>query len=131
MTIRTRALAGASLPLVLAGLLATAPPALAAPVPTTACNVLPADNVWNADISGLPINPHSDAWLASSGATSGRRLHPDFGSVTNGYGIPFAVVGSSHPTATYTFTYAGESDPGQSPYGSDLPLAAGTTDHRH
>src|SRR5438067_3018203 len=130
MTMATRALAGASIPLLLAGLLATAPPALAAPVPTTSCNVLPADNVWNADISGLPVNPHSAAWLASSGATSGRRLHPDFGSVTNGYGIPFSVVDGSHATATYTFTYAGESDPGPYPYGSDLPIEAGSDAHR-
>jgi len=113
----------------LAALLTLAPqPALAAAVPGTPCSVFPADNVWNTDISGLPVHPRSAAWLASSGAAAGRRLHPDFGG--DPYGIPFDVVSSSHATTSYTFRYAAESDPGPYPYGSDLRIEAGSDAHR-
>src|SRR6185312_1582195 len=46
--------------------------AQAAAVPGTSCNVLPANNVSNTDISTLPVNSHSAAWLSSTGATAGR-----------------------------------------------------------
>ncbi|HEY2428603.1 MAG TPA: hypothetical protein VGI06_06715, partial [Acidimicrobiales bacterium] len=32
--------------------------------PGAACPVFPADNVWNADVSGLPVNTNSSAWMA-------------------------------------------------------------------
>jgi hypothetical protein len=65
-------------------------------VPGTACNVFPADNVWNMDISNLPVNANSDAWLTSMHAST-TNLHPDFGPPKD-YGIPFDVVGNAHPT---------------------------------
>src|SRR5437879_6936974 len=117
------------LPLVpLANVHATSPPG-------TTCPVLPADNIWNTNISGLPVNAHSAAWLSSTGATSGRLLHPDFGGPP--YGIPFNVVTSSHPTANFTFQYWQESDPtvptqqpqGPYPYGSDLLIEGPTDSH--
>src|SRR5882672_7475623 len=83
-------------------------PAQAAPAGTS-CSVFPTDNVWNADISALPVNSHSGAWLASTEATSGRKLHPDFGGPP--YGIPFNVVTSSHASANFNFLYWDESDP--------------------
>src|SRR5207302_825679 len=43
----------------------------AAAPPGTSCSAFPADNVWNTDISTLPVNSHSAAWLASTGATGG------------------------------------------------------------
>ncbi|HEX6348401.1 MAG TPA: hypothetical protein VF160_03305 [Candidatus Dormibacteraeota bacterium] len=102
------------------GALAAAPT-----VPGSSCPVFPADNIWNTDISSLPVNAHSAAWLASSGATGGTLLHPDFGAPP--YGIPFNVVGSSHATTNFTFEYPDESDAGAYPYGSDL-LREGPTD---
>src|SRR5689334_21294326 len=42
-----------------------------------ACPVFPADNVWNTDISKLPVDPHSTAWLHSMHASTAF-LHPDF-----------------------------------------------------
>ena len=104
-------------------------------VPGTACSVFPADNVWNTDISTLPVNSHSAAWLASTGATSGRLLHPDFGGPP--YGIPFNVVSNIHATATFNFLYWDESDPavsmrqpqGPYPYGPDLQVEAPTDSH--
>src|SRR5207245_3949856 len=79
----------------------------AAPVPGTACQVFPADNIWNTDISALPVNIHSAAWLASTGAATGRLLHPDFGGPP--YGIPFNVVDNNHATTNFKFQYAGAS----------------------
>ena len=56
------------------------------------CPVFPASNVWNTDISRLPVDKHSAAWLRSmnSGSTY---LHPDFGpSGGYPYGIPYNVA---------------------------------------
>jgi hypothetical protein len=112
------------------------PPASAhASPPGTSCAVFPADNIWNTDISALPVNAHSAAWLTSTGAASGRLLHPDFGGPP--YGIPFNVVNSSHATANFDFQYWQESDPtvptkqpqGPYPYGSDLVVEAPTDSH--
>ena len=115
--------------LLLAGLAVGRPSidARAAPVPGTSCNVFPANNIWNTDISAMPLNSHSAAWLNSTGAGSGRLLHPDFGGPP--YGIPFNVVDSSHATTSYTFQYASESDPGPYPYGSDLLIEQGSDAH--
>ena len=59
------------------------------PVPGTSCTVFPADNVWNMDISELPVHRKSATWKKAmhSGSTD---LHPDFGPPS--YGIPFDVV---------------------------------------
>ena len=110
-------------------------PAAAADPPGTSCSVFPADNVWNADISSLPVNSHSAAWLSSTGATSGKLLHPDLGAPP--YGIPFNVVSSTHATANFNFQYWPESDPavstqqpqGPYPYGSDLQVEGPTDSH--
>ena len=96
-------------------------------LPGTSCQVFPSDNVWNTDISHMPVNVHSAAWLASTGAPTGRLLHPDFAGPP--YGIPFNVVHTSHATTTFTFQYAAESDPGLYPYGSDLVREAPTDSH--
>jgi hypothetical protein len=99
----------------------------AAVVPGTACSVFPSDNIWNTDISNMPVNANSAAWLTSTGANAGRLLHPDFGPPA--YGIPFNVVSNSHATTTFTFLYASESDPGPYPYGNDLAIEAPTDSH--
>ena len=110
-------------------------PALAGAVPGTACTAFPADDIWNTDISSLPVHARSADWLASTGANGGRLLHPDFGAPP--YGIPFNVVAGSHPTALFTFDYWDESDPpvsspqpqGPYPYGDDLVREAPTDSH--
>ncbi|HVC77973.1 MAG TPA: hypothetical protein VND96_15775 [Candidatus Micrarchaeaceae archaeon] len=109
-------------------------PVAAAVVPNTTCHVFPTNNIWNADISTLPVNSHSAAWLASAQAST-TNLHPDFGGPP--YGIPFNVVHSSHSTANFTFQYWDESDPAvaspqpQGPYpsGSDLKVEDPTDSH--
>jgi hypothetical protein len=100
----------------------------AAPLPgAPGCPVFPANNVWHADVSALPVHARSAAWLASASAGT-RKLHPDFGSSGDPdapYGIPYHVVSSSHAKVDVTFDYDDESDPGPYPLGSDTPIEGG------
>jgi len=84
----------------------------------------PANNPWNTDISGAPVDPNSAALIASCGL---RNLHPDFGTTWNGApnGIPYIVVSGSQPRVPVTFDYADESDPGPYPIPADAPVEGG------
>ena len=90
------------------------------------CPVFPADNIWNTDVSNLPVDGHSAAWISNSGGP-GRLIHPDFGDSGSSmpYGIPFIVTNSSHPKTSISFQYASESDPGPYPFGPDTPIEGG------
>jgi hypothetical protein len=92
----------------------------------------PADNPWNRDISGAPVDPSSDALIASCGI---RNLHPDFGTTWNGApnGIPYIVVGGSQPRVPVSFDYDDESDPGPYPIPANPPIEGGPsgTGDRH
>ena len=99
------------------------------------CPMFPADNVWNTDIAGLPVDPHSAAWMASMDSAT-TDLHPDFGPSGDPsvpYGMPYTVVSPSHPLVTPSFLYASESDPGPYPFGADTPIEGGdqSTGDRH
>jgi hypothetical protein len=101
-------------------------PAHAAPVPSTGCQVLPSDNIWNTDISNLPVDPYSAQWMSSMNAAT-NNLHPDFGGPP--YGFPFNVVDNTHPTVNVSFQYASESDAGPYPVGSDTLIENGSDHH--
>lgn len=91
-----------------------------------ACPILPADNVWNARVDHLPLDPRSSAYINSIGPTTG--LHPDFGSgVWDGgpIGIPYAYVPGNQPRVPVSFYYADESDPGPYPFPADAPIEGG------
>ena len=94
------------------------------------CPVFPPSNPINQDISGAPVDPRSDAYIASIG--SGGHLHPDFGSPPQ-YGIPYTVVGPSQPRVPINFTaYGDESDPGPYPVPANAPVeGAGQAGDRH
>ena len=103
-----------------------APRPVVSPVKTAACTLLlPGNNVWHADISRLPVNSHSAAWLASSAAGT-TLLHPDFGGP---YGIPFTTVSGTHPKVPVSFDYADQSDRVGYPLGSDTVLEGGSDKH--
>lgn len=84
----------------------------------------PADNPWNTDISNAPVDPNSNALIASIGLTRG--LHPDFGSglYDNApIGIPYVVVGTGQPKVAIHFTaYGSQSDPGPYPVPPDASV---------
>src|SRR4051794_4078407 len=104
-----------------------APGAGGHPVPgAPRCPIFPADNVWNRDISHLPVAPNSAHLIASIGADRG--LHPDFGADASN-GIPFNVVGRGRPLVRVTFDYAGESDSGPYPIPAHPLIEAGSDHH--
>jgi hypothetical protein len=83
----------------------------------------PADNLWNQNIAGAPVDPNSDAIIGFIGKTT--PLHPDFGSGLYGgqtIGIPYIVVSGS-PLVKVNFTaYGDESDPGPMPVPTNAPI---------
>ena len=83
------------------------------------------DNPWNKDISNEPVDPDSDALIASIGKT--KPLHPDFGTFYHGApsGIPYVIVDSKQAKVPVTFEYAGESDAGPYPIPPDAPIEGG------
>ncbi|MCW2786195.1 MAG: hypothetical protein JWP74_2712, partial [Marmoricola sp.] len=92
----------------------------------TSCRAFPASNWWHADVSGLPVDPRSSAWLSHMGTA--RDLHPDFGpSYGDGpnYGIPITVVAASHPKVAVKFGYADQSDHVRYPLGRDTRIEGG------
>jgi hypothetical protein len=92
------------------------------------CAVFPADNIWNRDISAMPVHASSAAWISSMGA--GLSLHPDFGAGpyrNRILGIPYAMVSASQPPVAMSFLYADESDPGPYPVPFLVPVEGGTS----
>ena len=90
------------------------------------CPMFPADNIWNTDISRLPVDPHSAAWLRSMDAST-TFLHPDFGPDPGGYpyGLPYAIVTSAQKTVTVRFLYASQSNRVPYPLGPGTPIEGG------
>jgi len=129
------------------GMVACAPPRSTAPARPAAptrpngvvdgaipCAVLPADNIWNTRIDGLPVSPSSPAYVSTIGATS--IVHADFGSGTwNGgpIGLPYVVVRAGQPKVNVTFSQPRESDRGPYPIPPNAPIEGGaaSTGDRH
>jgi hypothetical protein len=90
------------------------------------CPMFPASNIWNTDISKLPVNPHSAAWMRSMDS-AGTFLHPDFGPNPGGYpyGIPYNIVTSAHRLVPVKFRYASQSDKGPYPFGGSTLIEGG------
>ena len=80
----------------------------------------PDDNPWNTDVSAAPVDPNSDALVASIGLDA--PLHPDVGKTS---GIPYVVVPADQPKVPVAFEYADESDPGPYPIPPDPPIEGG------
>jgi hypothetical protein len=94
--------------------------------------MLPADNPWNTDISGYPLDGNSSAYMSNIAANGGGSLHPDFGTDPL-YGIPFIVVPGSQPLVPVSFGWPDESDPGPYPIPTNAPIEGGPsgTGDRH
>jgi hypothetical protein len=92
------------------------------------CPLFPSDNIWNTDISALPVAANSANFIASIGSTG--HLHPDFGAgLYDGapIGIPYIVVPASQPSVSVSFDYADESDPGPYPIPANAPIEGGAS----
>jgi hypothetical protein len=103
----------------------TTPPELGIGARLNDWHPFPFDNPWNTDISSAPVDPNSNALIASIGAED--TLHPDFGTVWNGkpIGIPYVIVGGNQPKHNVTFAYASESDVGPYPIPNNVPIEGG------
>lgn len=92
------------------------------------CQLFPSDNAWRRDVSSDPVDPQSDAYIASI-SSGGSFLHPDFGSDPD-FGIPFVVVPADQKPVRIKFTEFGdESDPGPYPVPRSAPREAGSDHH--
>ena len=100
-------------------------PAVATNLSNAGCPMFPSTNVWNKDISTLPVAANSAAMVEAIGLSS--YLHPDFDAV--GDGIPYNVVTSSTPKYKVTFDYAGESDAGPYPIPASPKIEGGSDAH--
>jgi fibronectin type III domain protein len=99
------------------------------PHPDLGCGVLPPTDAFNQDVSGLPTDPNSDAYIAQINSDGGDMMHPDFGSNLD-YGIPFVVVPGNQPRVPIGFDqYGDESDPGPYPVPPRAPVEGGSDDH--
>jgi hypothetical protein len=90
------------------------------------CPAFPADNVWNADVSRLPVSPRSAAYVASIGA--GATMHADFGAGSwqgTKMGFSVAYVKGGQPPVKVGFDYASESDRVGYPIPRDAPVEGG------
>lgn len=97
-------------------------------VPTIAgCPIFPADNPWNRDVSGDPVDPDSTRYITAMNGSS-EFLQADFGSDPT-YGIPWTTVPGSQPRVPVSFYYPDESDPGPYPIPPDAPVEAGGDRH--
>jgi len=86
--------------------------------------LLPANDEWNRNVSKDPVDPRSDAIIASIGAEKG--LHEDFGVAWQGApgGIPYYVVSGDQPKVPVIFNEGkDESDSGPYPIPSDAWIA--------
>jgi hypothetical protein len=98
------------------------------------CPVLPANNVWNAPIDTMPVDPNSNLYISAIGVNTG--VHPDFGSGEWGggpIGIPYNIVPGTQPMVPISFYYADESEPGPYPIPPDPLIEGGSqaTGDRH
>ncbi len=89
------------------------------------CSMFPSDNVWNARVRDLPVDPKSAAYVEAMGPDL--PLHPDFGSAG---GMPFAIAEANQPRTEISFTDgAAESDPGPYWIPDNAPVEQGTDAH--
>ena len=103
------------------------PAVTATSTPGGPCPIFPADNIWNRNISTMPLHPMSAQYMASIGL--GANVHADFGSgLWEGgpIGIPFVNVPGTQPFVPIHYTaYGNESDPGPFPVPTNAPIEGG------
>jgi len=95
--------------------------------PTIAgCPVFPPDNIWNARVDRLPLDPKSQAYIQSVGAD--KPVHTDFGSGTydgGPVGTPFVSVPGNQKRVRVVFDYRDQSDLSNYPIPANPPIEGG------
>ncbi|HEY7635707.1 MAG TPA: hypothetical protein VH763_09190 [Gemmatimonadales bacterium] len=106
-------------------------PAPVGPLPSIGgCQVFPADNAWNREVSSDPVAPNSAVLLATMSPSNA--LHLDLGTTEEYYGIPYTVVPADQPLVSISFgtdgvDYSDESDTGPMPIPLDAPIEGGSS----
>src|SRR5205807_9342381 len=94
--------------------------------PITDCPLFPSNNIWNTDISQLPVHANSANFLKSIGLDG--HLHPDFGSGLDDdepIGIPYTIVPGNQRLVPVDFDDADESDPAPYPIPANVSIEGG------
>mgnify|MGYP001244693879 CR=1 FL=1 len=92
------------------------------------CTVFPANNIWNYDISNLPVAANSAQYINSMGLSG--QLRSYFGATDPGYapqGMPYATVPTTQPYVPLQFYY--QSDPGPYPIPPHVPIEGGRNNY--
>ena len=84
------------------------------------CQIFPANNGWNTDISKYPVDPLSARYIA---ALPGN-LHPDFGQNPH-WGFPINIVPRTQKKVPVHFHYGSQSNPGPYPIPPDAQIEGG------
>jgi hypothetical protein len=95
------------------------------------CAMFPADNPWNRDVSGDPVDANSNNYIQFVTNLGGNQyLHADFGEDPD-YGLPYVVVPQSQAMVPVTFGSEAddESDPGPYPIPPNAPIESGSDHH--
>jgi hypothetical protein len=89
------------------------------------CPIFPTDNIWNRDISALPVHVKSGTWVGTIGAAKNFYV----GFSPGRFGMRYVLVDGTTPKVSLTFGQnPAESDPGPYPFTASTPLEAGTID---
>lgn len=103
-------------------------PTPAQPTGSLSCPLLPANNIWNARVDNLPLDPNSNLYIQTIGANA--NVHADFGSGEwdgGPIGIPYIEVPGNQPMVDIHVVsdYPEESDPGPYPVPANAPIEGG------
>ena len=91
------------------------------------CPIFPANSIWHADVSHLPVLSSSAAYVSSIGSSA--KVHADFGAGTydgGPIGIPITTVPAGQSGAKVSFEYADESDAGPYPIPAGAKIEGGS-----
>ena len=106
-----------------ASVITVTPPGPVGSLPT---RFFPADNIWNTDISNLPVHAMSSTWISTVGASKNLRV----GFYPDQWGMRYNLVDASTPTTTVRIE---NQDPGDSdlipyPFTAQTLIQLGTPD---
>ena len=96
------------------------------PAPPPLAPIFPADSPWNTRIDDAPVDPNSDAYIASMGANG--KLVASWDEA--GDGLPYVEVpGDQKKVAVSFWGFPDESDPGPYPIPWSAPVQIGSDGH--
>jgi hypothetical protein len=99
------------------------PPGPEPPIPN--CPIFPPDNIWNRDISHLPVHSKSAMWVAAIGTS--KKFYVGF--APGSFGMQYVLTNSSTPKVSIVFGQdPTHSDPGPYPLTISTPIEVGTID---